>query len=71
MVHGLGFTNMLISRDEGLHTQFGILLYSKLQNKLSQERIEQILAEAVDLESEFVTDSIPVELIGMNSRLMI
>ena len=70
MVHGLGFTNALISRDEGLHTQFGILLYSKLANKLSQERIEEILAEAVDLESEFVTDSIPVELIGMNSRLM-
>ena len=71
MVHGLGFTNMLISRDESIHTQLGILLYSKLRQKLSQEKMEEILSEAIDLEAEFVSDSIPVELIGMNSKLMV
>jgi len=67
---GLTFSNELISRDEGLHCDFACLLYSKLNNKLSQERIEVIIREAVEIEKGFVCDSLPVNLIGMNSELM-
>jgi len=67
---GLTFSNELISRDEGLHCNFGCLLYSKLNNKLSTEKIYNIIKEAIEIEKEFVTDSLPVELIGMNSKLM-
>jgi len=67
---GLCFSNELISRDEGLHCDFACLIYNKLLNKLSHDRITEIIATAVEIEKEFVTDSLPVELIGMNSKLM-
>ena len=70
LMPGLTFSNELIARDEGMHTDFACLLYSMLKNKLSPERIRQIVTEAVTIEKEFVTDALPVELIGMNSRLM-
>jgi len=70
LMPGLCFSNELISRDEGMHTDFACLLYSMLQNKLSQERIYEIIKEAVEHEQEFVTDALPVGLIGMNSKLM-
>ena len=67
---GLTFSNELISRDEGMHTDFACLLYKHLNNKLSNERVLEIIEEAVEIESHFVTESLPVELIGMNSTLM-
>jgi ribonucleotide reductase beta subunit family protein with ferritin-like domain len=67
---GLTFSNELISRDEGLHCDFACLLYSMLNQKLSEERLREIVLSAVDIEKRFVSDSLPVELIGMNSRLM-
>jgi ribonucleoside-diphosphate reductase beta chain len=70
MVSGLGKSNELIARDEGLHCSFGILLYSYLVNKLSKERIHEIFKEAVEIETEFITESIPCKMIGMNSSLM-
>lgn len=70
LMPGLTFSNELISRDEGMHTDFACLLFKYLQNKLSEERITQIITEAVDVERKFVTESLPVELIGMNSELM-
>lgn len=71
LMPGLCFSNELISRDEGLHTDFACLLYSKLLNKLPEERISEIVTNAVSIEEEFVTDALPVELIGMNSKLMV
>lgn len=71
LMPGLSFSNELISRDEGLHCDFACLLYTKhLQNKLPQERVQQIILDAVEIEKEFVTDALPVKLIGMNSELM-
>ena len=70
LMPGLTFSNELISRDEGMHTDFACLLYKHLNNKISNERIVEIVTEAVEIELEFVSDSLPVELIGMNSRLM-
>jgi ribonucleoside-diphosphate reductase beta chain len=71
LMPGLAFSNELISRDEGLHCEFACLLHNKyIQNKVSPERITQIITEAVDIEKEFITDSLPVSLIGMNSKLM-
>jgi ribonucleoside-diphosphate reductase beta chain len=68
---GLSFSNELISRDEGLHCDFACLLYnSHMQTKLSKERVREIIADAVEIEKEFVTDSLPVKLIGMNAELM-
>lgn len=67
---GLTFSNELISRDEGLHCDFACLLYSMLQNKLSMDTVQSIIREAVDIEKEFVTDALPVSLIGMNADLM-
>lgn len=67
---GLTFSNELISRDEGLHTEFAILLYSKLTNKLTQEDLHSLINEAVDIENEFITDSIPCQMLGMNADLM-
>lgn len=67
LMPGLAFSNELISRDEGLHTDFACLLYQHLVNKLSNERISEIICEAVDIEMLFVSESLPVELIGMNS----
>lgn len=70
LMPGLCFSNELISRDEGLHCDFACLLYSKLLNKLPTERIVEIISNAVEIEKEFVQDALPVELIGMNSKLM-
>lgn len=70
LMPGLSFSNELISRDEGLHCDFACMLYSKLENKLSNERIVEIIKHAVDIEQEFVRDALPVELIGMNSAMM-
>ncbi len=71
LMPGLSFSNELISRDEGLHCDFACLLYTKyINNKLPVERVIEIIMEAVEIEKEFVTDSLPVDLIGMNARLM-
>lgn len=70
LMPGLTFSNELISRDEGLHCDFACLIYKHLVNKLSQERIHEIISDAVTIEKEFVTEALPVELIGMNSKLM-
>ena len=70
LMPGLTFSNELISRDEALHTEFAILLYSKLINKLNEYEIQQIVMEAVQLEQEFICDALPCRLIGMNSDLM-
>ena len=70
LMAGLTFSNELISRDEGLHTDFACLLYSKINNKLSIENFNNILKEAVNIEIEFITKSLPCKLIGMNSNLM-
>ena len=66
----IGFSNELISRDEGMHTEFACLLYSKLEHKLSEASIHQIINDAVKIEKEFVCGALPVSLIGMNSELM-
>jgi ribonucleoside-diphosphate reductase subunit M2 len=70
LMPGLCFSNELISRDEGLHCDFACLLYSKLLNQLPASRITEIITMAVEIEKEFVQDALPVELIGMNSKLM-
>jgi ribonucleotide reductase beta subunit family protein with ferritin-like domain len=67
---GLVFSNELISRDEGLHTDFACLLYSKLNAKLPEDRLRHIVKEAVAIEQEFVRDALPVGLVGMNADLM-
>jgi ribonucleoside-diphosphate reductase beta chain len=71
LMPGLSFSNELISRDEGLHCMFACLLHTKyVQNKVSTERIEEIIVSAVEIEKEFITESLPVSLIGMNAKLM-
>lgn len=70
LMPGLTFSNELISRDEGLHCDFACLLYSMLQNKMTEEQVHTIIKDAVNCEHEFVTDALPVSLIGMNARLM-
>ncbi|WP_299820129.1 ribonucleoside-diphosphate reductase small subunit [uncultured Pontibacter sp.] len=70
LMPGLTFSNELISRDEGVHCDFACLLYSMLVNKLPEERVHEIIRDAVSIEQEFVTDSLPVDLIGMNAKLM-
>jgi ribonucleoside-diphosphate reductase beta chain len=70
LMPGLTFSNELISRDEGLHCDFACLLYSYLENKLPEERVQAIIRDAVTIEQEFVTDALPVSLIGMNARTM-
>lgn len=70
LMPGLAFSNELISRDEGLHCDFACLLYKQLINKLPESRILEIITNAVEIEKEFITDALPVELIGMNSGLM-
>ena len=67
---GLTFSNELISRDEGLHCDFACLLYSMLKYPLEQSRVYEIITEAVSIEKEFISEALPVELIGMNSELM-
>jgi ribonucleoside-diphosphate reductase beta chain len=70
LMPGLTFSNELISRDEGLHCEFACLLYSMLENKLSQESVMAIIGDAVRIEKEFITEALPVDLIGMNAKLM-
>jgi len=70
LMPGLTFSNELISRDEALHTEFAVLLYSKLEKKLNKKRIHEIIQEAVELEKEFITEALPCRLIGMNAGLM-
>ena len=70
LMPGLTFSNELISRDEGLHTEFAVTLYHKLENKISKDQIEQIIREAVTIEKEFITEALPCSLIGMNARDM-
>ncbi|WP_462247541.1 ribonucleoside-diphosphate reductase small subunit [Ekhidna sp.] len=71
LMPGLSFSNELISRDEGLHCDFACLLYtSHIKNQLSQETVQKIIQDAVAIEKEFVTDALPVKLIGMNADLM-
>jgi ribonucleotide reductase beta subunit family protein with ferritin-like domain len=67
---GLTFANELVAKDESLHTLFAVKIYSHLQNKLSQETIHNIVSEAVEIETKFIIESIPCNLLGMNSILM-
>lgn len=70
LMPGLTFSNELISKDEGMHCEFATALYSMIQNRVDQEIVYQIFTEAVDIEKEFITDSIPCAMIGMNADLM-
>ena len=70
LLPGLTFSNELISRDEGMHTDFAVLIYHMLVNKLSDTTIYQIVREAVEIEKNFITESIPCAMIGMNAELM-
>ena len=71
LMPGLTFSNELISRDEGMHCDFAVHLHNHhLVNKVPKERINQIITEALSIEREFITESLPADLIGMNSRLM-
>ena len=67
---GLTFSNELISRDEGMHTDFAVLLFSKLQKKPKKAKIVELIKEAVQIEQEFITEALPCKLIGMNAKLM-
>ena len=67
---GLCHSNELISRDEGLHTEFAVLMYNNLRQKPSKEVIIEIISDAVKIEKEFITESLSCELIGMNKDLM-
>ena len=67
---GLTFSNELISRDEALHTEFAVLLYSKLLKKVPKKRVIEIVKEAVEIEREFICEALPCKLISMNSKLM-
>lgn len=70
LMPGLSFANELISRDEGMHCDFACLLYSQLVNKMPPDKVQRLIADAVTIEHEFVRDSLPVRLIGMNADLM-
>ena len=70
LMPGLTFSNELISRDEGLHTDFACLLFSLLRTRPDKARVQAIIVEAVSIEQEFLTDALPVKLIGMNATLM-
>ncbi|MDB5006551.1 MAG: Ribonucleoside-diphosphate reductase subunit beta [Mucilaginibacter sp.] len=70
LMPGLTFSNELISRDEGMHCEFACLLYKMLENKLSKEAATAIITDAVEIEKEFITEALPVNLIGMNAKLM-
>ena len=70
LMPGLTFSNELISRDEALHCEFAVLLYSKLLKKIDKSRIHEIIKEAVEIETEFICEALPCRLIGMNSELM-
>ena len=70
LMPGLTFSNELISRDEGLHTDFACLLYRQAKNKMPENLVHQLVKEAVECEKHFIIDSLPCNLIGMNSKLM-
>ena len=70
LLPGLTFSNELISRDEALHTEFAVLLYNKLEKKISKKKIQEIIKEAVEIEKEFINEAIPCRMIGMNSNMM-
>jgi ribonucleoside-diphosphate reductase subunit M2 len=70
LMPGLTLSNEFISRDEALHTEFAVMLYSKLEDKLSKTQVAEIIREAVEIEKEFITESLPCRLIGMNAKLM-
>ena len=70
LMPGLTFSNELISRDEGLHCEFACLLYSMLADKMPAEKVRTIIMDAVAIEKEFITEALPVDLIGMNAKLM-
>ena len=70
LMPGLTFSNELISRDEALHTEFAVYLYSRLEKKLYKKKIQEIIEDAVSIEKEFINEALPCRLIGMNSALM-
>jgi len=70
LMPGLATSNEFISRDEGMHCDFACLLYSMLTHKLSEKQVKDLIMSAVAIEQEFVTDALPVDLIGMNAKLM-
>ena len=70
LMPGLTFSNELISRDEALHCEFAILLYSKLVKKITKAKIHDLVKEAVEIETEFICEALPCRLIGMNSKMM-
>ena len=70
LMPGLTFSNELISRDEALHCEFAILLYSKLLKKTRKDKVYELIKEAVEIEKEFICEALPCRLIGMNSQLM-
>jgi ribonucleoside-diphosphate reductase subunit M2 len=70
LLPGLTFSNELISRDEGLHTQFAVSLFHTLDNKVSEGTVHEIIKQAVELEKEFICDALPCSLIGMNAKMM-
>tara|TARA_B110000046_G_scaffold185932_1_gene230549 strand:+ start:5970 stop:6947 length:978 start_codon:yes stop_codon:yes gene_type:complete len=70
LMPGLTFSNELISRDEGMHTDLAIMLFNKLNKKLNKQKIKEIVKEAVSIEQEFICEALPCKLIGMNSKLM-
>ena len=67
---GLTFSNELISRDEGMHTDFACLLFSHLKHRPSPQKVQEVITEAVAIEQEFLTDALPCGLLGMNANLM-
>ncbi len=70
LMPGLTFSNELISRDEGMHTEFAVLLFSKLNKKTNKAKVMDIIKEAVAIEKEFICEALPCKLIGMNAKLM-
>ena len=70
LMPGLATSNEFISRDEGLHCDFACLLFGMLKHKLTQEQVYSMIISAVEIEQEFITDALPVDLIGMNAKLM-
>jgi ribonucleoside-diphosphate reductase beta chain len=70
LMPGLTTSNEFIARDEGLHTDFAVLLYSKIVNRMKQSKVHKLISEAVDIEKEFICDSLPCALLGMNSGMM-
>lgn len=70
LMPGLTFSNELISRDEGMHTDLAVMLFNKLNKKLNKTKIKEIVREAVAIEKEFICEALPCKLIGMNSKLM-